>query len=59
MAGVVAVRRPVEAAVALPLGVAKLRLTVPVVPSGGSPVDGLLEAAAAAEVEIVVVDPFG
>ena len=43
----------------MPVDIAKLRLTVPVVPSEGSPVDGLLEAAAAAEAEIVVVDPFG
>ena len=58
MVGVVAVHRPVEAAVALPVGAAKLRWTVPVVPTGGRLVEVPLEAAVAAEAVIAVADPF-
>ena len=59
MAGVVAVRRPVEVVVALPMDAAKLKWTVPVVPTGGRSVEVPLGAAVAAEAAIVVADPSG
>ena len=58
MAGVVAVHRPVEVAVASPVDAAKLRWMVPVVPTGGRLVEVPLEAAVAAEAAIAVADPF-